>query len=483
MWDNDLAGQPQEPPKEVQKNEGQPKGGNGKGTADKQEPEKYGKYGNPGGKAETRDEARRMLGDANSAYSKIQGSVQRLQKELKEGESSIARMVADVLAKRQKMQEKHVEVMEEMAKLDEAKNRRRTIEDKEHEACVELNVELAKNLEPSKFANLGKATDESNSMDVDKWFGLKRGNSTTGTEGRSAESSGEKYATGTPSVVKAEEAASVVRTAVGTTVEDKPALVAGSKPTVSTEDAKPEIIEEDNRIGHGGADAAEGGGDSEMESDSDDGTQGEHTQGDEESQAGDREIDSKEAWTDAMVDFIWQAKDASELPAQCPELANWLNVWNDAENETGKQTAKDLLEVVQKGIEAMAEKRNQDYFDMQKVGQTAAGGNLEAAEKEFQMVGAYADTLRTHFSEWIRSEITHKLDTLAGTREAAVTDGTATSHSVKIAKKKLRAHAPKTGGKKKGRKSVEDGRSTIRKKYDKSKKKKPPGKADDDEEK
>ena len=114
---------------------------------------------------------------------------------------------------------------------------------------------------------------------------------------------------------------------------------------------------------------------------------------------------------------------------------------------------------------------------MQKVEASAAGGNLEEAERKFNQVGAYADHLRTQFGGWIRAEITSKLDKLAGAREAAVTDGSATSRSVKIARNKLRARVPIRSGGKQGRKGVEGtggvSRGT-RKKHEKSKKK-PPG--------
>ena len=486
IWDKeDPKEAPAEPPKVVLKE--QPEGGKGAGKAEKQEPKKYGEHGNPGGKAESRDEARRVLGEANAAYAKIQGSVQRLQKELKEGEASIARMVTEVLAKRQKMQEKHLEVVEETAKLDEAKVRRRTIEDKEHEACYELNMELARNLEPARFANLGKITKDGDSMEAeDAWFGVQ--NENRGCEGRSSAGSQDKGARGTSKGVGADERATtnsapkVTDKAPEVAVPEagRPALVLGSKPVVASEDAKPEEIEEDNRFGHGGMLAMEGGGD-ESDEDSDNATELGYSGSmadDDESHAGDREIDSKESWTDAMVDFIWQAKDKSELPTQCPELANWLNVWNDADNETGKETAKELLDVVQQGIEKLQEKRNQYHFDMQSIEANAAGGNVEVAERDFKLVGAYAEQLRGQFGEWIRTEITSKLDKLAGAREAAVTDGSATSRVVKIAKSKLRAKVPRRQGTEKGRKGCEAiGGASGGTKKTHAKKKKPPAKA------
>ena len=251
-------------------------------------------------------------------------------------------------------------------------------------------------------------------------------------------------------------------------------MVLESKPTVATEDATPE---EDHR----NTTAMEGCDAYSSDSEGSSGTElgfGGSVQDHEGSQAGDREIDSQEAWTDAMVDFIWMAKDASELPTRCPELANWLNVWNDAEDETGKQTAKDMVAVVQQGILALSEKRDQYYFDMQKIEAVAAGGNLEEAEQKFNQVGAYADHLRTQFSGWIRAEITSKLEKLAGAREAAVTDGSATSRNVKIARNKLRAKPQRTGGKQ-GRKSAEGGASRGTRKKHEKKKKKPPAKVEE----
>ena len=53
---------------------------NNNNNNNRQAEDKYGKYGNPAGKAETRDEARKVLGEANVAFSKLQGVVQKLQK-------------------------------------------------------------------------------------------------------------------------------------------------------------------------------------------------------------------------------------------------------------------------------------------------------------------------------------------------------------------------------------------------------------------
>ena len=177
----------------------------------------------------------------------------------------------------------------------------------------------------------------------------------------------------------------------------------------------------------------------------------------------DQEIDCKEAWIDAMVQFIWEAKDACELPGKCPELTSWLQVWNDAESETGKRTVNEMLEVVQKGIVALGEKRQQYYFDMQKVEDTATNGDVEAADLAFKQVGAYAADVRVYFSEWIRKEIADKLNILAEARETAVTEGTATNRTVKIAKDKLRTKGQRVRGNK-GRKSgTETGGGAARK--------------------
>ena len=100
---------------------------------------------------------------------------------------------------------------------------------------------------------------------------------------------------------------------------------------------------------------------------------------------------------------------------------------------------------------------------MQKVEATATSGDLEAAVKAFRQVGAYADNLRQHFSDWIRKEITDKLNILAEARDTAVTEGTATNRTVKIAKEKLRTKVPRVRGLK-GRKSgTETGGGTARK--------------------
>ena len=254
---------------------------------------------------------------------------------------------------------------------------------------------------------------------------------------------------------------------------DKKEAVQVSKPVVETKEAVPEDWE-DNRIGYD-QQAMEGADGSDE--DSDDATEAQFEYPDDQSLQGegDQDIDSKEAWIDAMVDFIWQAKDASELAGTCPELASWLNVWNDADDETCKKTCREMAEVVQYAIVTLAEKRSQYYFDMQAVESTAAQGNIELAESAFKQVGAYAENLRAHFSDWIRHAIKDKLDVLAEARNTAVADGVATNKSVKIAKSKLRAKIPRIKGTDKGRKQGGDTRgstSSRTRKSDKEKKKK-----------
>ena len=428
--------------------------------------EKYGKYGNPGGKAEARDEARKQLGEANAIFAKIQGAVQRLHKELNDGEVSIARMVAEVHAKRAKMVEKHTEVLEETAKMEEARNRKRSIEDKEYEAVKELNEGLARNLEPARFSNLGKA-DASN-MEIEKdFFGLSGDGRAQGCTGRRPECSGHvdgaqrtpKAVTSAQEKAKGEEAEAKAAAAPVADVASTPPQdgavekVKKAKPAEVLPEATEEIPEECYDIRRRAPDDM-GCSESEGSQDATD-HEFEYDQDEDESQAGDLEISSKEEWTEAMVNFIWQAKNTEELPEQCPELAKWLNTWNDSENETCKDTCREMLEIARWGIETLAEKRKEYYWEMQQVEATAATGHLEVAEQKFYQVEAYADALKVHFGSWMRTEIGTKLDKLADARDAAVADGSATHRSVKIARAKLKARVPriKGGAGKGGRKS------------------------------